>query len=312
VGGPGPRGDDEPAAVRGNGSVATAEVTEGAVPRTAGDRLAAWLTRRLGSMVTVYLTVALSAVWMVLGARSVLGFDPYPYPVLLFVGNVVQLLLIFVILVGQRTLSEAGERRAQQTYDDAQAILGECHRLQALIDDRARLLNRGAAAGRELDPCDTAPIMISPPLAVEPAISTPNRRMAAWLVQRLGSRAAVVVATGVVVGWIVLALLGVIPDPYPFPFLLFCSSLAQLVFMFVIMVGQDVLGEVSDRRIVETSNHTAVVLQQCRHLRQHLLAQDELLSAVVEEAVDARAPEGPGAPAPRREHADQDVGSGRR
>ena len=285
---------------------------EGAESRTAGDRLAAWLTRRLGSMVTVYLTVALSAVWMVLGARSVLGFDPYPYPVLLFVGNVVQLLLIFVILVGQRTLSESGERRAQQTYDDAQAILGECHRLQALIDDRARLLNRGAAAGRELDPCDTAPIMISPPLAVEPAISTRNRRMAAWLVQRLGSRAAVVVATGIVGGWMVLALLGVIPDPYPFPFLLFCSSLAQLVFMFVIMVGQDVLGEVSDRRIVETSNHTAVVLQQCRHLRQHLLAQDELLTAVVEEAVDARAPEGAGAPAPRREHSDQDVGSGRR
>jgi uncharacterized membrane protein len=288
-------------------------IAEETQARTTGDRLAAWLTRRLGSMVTVYLTVALSAVWMVLGARSVLGFDPYPYPVLLFVGNVVQLLLIFVILVGQRTLSEAGERRAQQTYDDAQAILGECHRLQALIDDRARLLNRGASAGRELDPCDTAPIMISPPLAVAPAISTPNRRIAAWLVQRLGSRAAVVVATVAVVGWMVLALLGVIPDPYPFPFLLFCSSLAQLVFMFVIMVGQDVLGEVSDRRVVETSNHTAVVLQQCRHLRQHLLAQDELLAAVVEQAVDARVPEEPGAPAPRG-HADrsQDVGSGRR
>ncbi|MDT7744710.1 MAG: hypothetical protein QOE59_3788 [Actinomycetota bacterium] len=292
--------------------MATAEVAEVTEPRTTGDRLAAWTTRRLGSMVTVYLTVALSVIWMVLGARSVLGFDPYPYPVLLFVGNVVQLLLIFVILVGQRTLSEAGERRAQQTYDDAQAILGECHRLQALIDDRARLLNR-AAAGPELDPCDTAPIMISPPLAVAPAISTPNRRIAAWLVQRLGSRSAVVVAAGVVAGWMVLALLGVIPDPYPFPFLLFCSSLAQLVFMFVIMVGQDVLGEVSDRRVVETSNHTAVVLQQCRHLRQHLLAQDELLVAVVEQAVDGRAPEGPGAPAPRG-HVDrsQDVGSGRR
>jgi uncharacterized membrane protein len=266
-------------------------------------------------MVTVYLTVALSAVWMLLGARSVLGFDPYPYPVLLFVGNVVQLLLIFVILVGQRTLSASVERRAQQTYDDAQAILGECHRLQALIDDRARLLNRGATSDRELDPCDTAPIMISPPQAVEPATATRNRRIAAWLVQRLGSKGAVVVTTVIVVGWMLLALAGVIPDPYPFPFLLFCSSLAQLVFMFVIMVGQDVLGEVSDRRVVETANHTAVVLQQCRHLRQHLLAQDELLTAVVDRAVDAEVGghlDG-GAPAPR-EHVDrsQDVGSGSR
>jgi uncharacterized membrane protein len=290
-------------------------VTEHQATVTTGDRIAAWMTRRLGSMVTVYLTVGLSVLWMVLGARGVLGFDPYPYPVLLFVGNVVQLLLIFVILVGQRTLSEAGERRAQQTYDDAQAILGECHRLQSLIDDRARLLNRGASTGDELDPCDTAPIMISPPQTVEPATSTPNRRIAAWLVQRLGSRGAVGWSTVIVVGWMVLALLGVIPDPYPFPFLLFCSSLAQLVFMFVIMVGQDVIGEVSERRLVETSNHTAVVLQQCRHLRQHLLAQDELLSAVVERAVQAeeQGPDGAGAPAPR-EHTDRssDVGSGSR
>lgn len=290
-------------------SVATV-VTDPQTTRTTADTIAAWVTRRLGSMVTVYLTVALSAVWMVLGARGVLGFDPYPYPVLLFVGNVVQLLLIFVILVGQRTLSEAGERRAQQTYDDAQAILGECHRLQSLIDDRARLLNRGASSGTELDPCDTAPIMISPPLAVEPATSTRNRRIAAWLVQRLGSRSAVVWSTVAVVGWMVLAVVGVIPDPYPFPFLLFCSSLAQLVFMFVIMVGQDVLGEVSDRRVAETANHTAVVLQQCRHLRQHLLAQDELLTAVVDQAVRA---DGAVAPPPR-EHVDRssDVGSGRR
>ncbi len=291
-----------------------ATVAEPATTRTVGDRVAAWMTRRLGSMVTVDLTVALSAVWMVLGARSVLGFDPYPYPVLLFVGNVVQLLLIFVILVGQRTLSESVERRAQQTYDDAQAILGECHRLQSLIDDRARLLNRGAITGDELDPCDTAPIMISPPQTVAPAISTRNRRIAGWLVQRLGSKGAVVVSTMIILGWMALALLGVIPDPYPFPFLLFCSSLAQLVFMFVIMVGQDVLGEVSDRRVVETANHTAVVLQQCRHLRQHLLAQDELLTAVVERAMDAEAAGDPdGAPAPRA-HTDrsQDVGSGRR
>ena len=62
----------EPAQVRGNGFV----VAEVAGTRTAGDRLAAWMTRRLGSMVTVYLTVALSAVWMVLGARSVLGVMP--------------------------------------------------------------------------------------------------------------------------------------------------------------------------------------------------------------------------------------------
>lgn len=245
------------------------------------DRIAVWLTHRLGSMGTVWITLAASVAWMVLGARVVVGFDPYPYPVLLFAGNVVQLLLIFVILVGQRILTTAGERRAQQTYDDTQAILAECHRLQEHIETQNRVLNRGAPAGHELDPCDTAPIRIAPPQTLEPAATSASRRFAARLVGVLGSTGAVVLTTVLVAAWTVLALLGVIPDPYPFPFLLFCSSLAQLVLMFVIMVGQDVLGEAADRRVVETAEHTTVVLQQCRHLRQHLVAQDEVIAGLV-------------------------------
>ena len=259
-------------------------MSEGWSSTSAGDRAAAWLTRRLSSMGAVYATVALSAVWMVLGAGTALGFDPYPYPVLLFAGNVVQLLLIFVILVGQRILSAGGERRAQQTYDDTQAILGECRRLQALIDDQARLLNRSTPAKAQLDPCDTAPIMIAAPESEHPSANSLNRRIAAWLVTRLGSPSAIVAATVITVVWMLLGQLGVIPDPYPFPFMTFCSSLAQLVFMFVIMVGQDVLGESSERRVVETANHTAVVLQQCRHLRQHLITQDTVLAALLDRA----------------------------
>jgi len=46
-----------------------------------------------------------------------------------------------------------------------------------------------------------------------------------------------------------LALAGIITfDPYPFASLLFISSLLQLVFMFIIMVGQDVLGRAGTQR----------------------------------------------------------------
>ncbi len=249
-------------------------------------------------MSTVYATLLISVVWMVLGAREVLGFDPFPYPVLLFAGNVVQLLLIFVILVGQRILGAAGDRRSEQTYDDTQAILAECHRLQEHIETQNRLLNRGAAAGAELDPCDTAPVRIAPPRTVEPAATTTGGRTAAWLVGRLGTVRAFGVAAAILVVWMVLAQLGLIGDPYPFPFLLFLSSLAQLVLMFVIMVGQDVLGEASDRRARETANHTTVVLQQCKHLRQHLVAQDAVIADLVGRVEDR------GAPAPR-EHDDR-------
>jgi uncharacterized membrane protein len=82
-------------------------------------------------MWTVYLCLAITVIWMVAGSRAVLGFDPYPYPFLLFLGNVVQLLLIFIILLGQQVLGRTADKRAVQTYVDAEAVLHACERLQA-------------------------------------------------------------------------------------------------------------------------------------------------------------------------------------
>jgi len=47
---------------------------------------------------------------------------PIPFPFLLFLGNVTQLLLVFVILVGQGVLGKAADKRALQTYEDAEEI----------------------------------------------------------------------------------------------------------------------------------------------------------------------------------------------
>jgi uncharacterized membrane protein len=95
------------------------------------DRLAAWITAKIGSMGTVYVCLGITVIWMVVGARAVLGFDPYPYPFLLFLGNVVQLLLIFIILLGQQVLGRTADKRSAQTYEDAEAVLHACERLQA-------------------------------------------------------------------------------------------------------------------------------------------------------------------------------------
>ena len=80
---------------------------------------------------------------------SVLGFDPYPYPFLLFLGNVVQLLLIFIILLGQQVLGRTADRRSMHTYEDAEAILVDCEQIQNhLIAQDAQLVGaRGAAGG---------------------------------------------------------------------------------------------------------------------------------------------------------------------
>ena len=81
------------------------------------------LTRRVGSMWSVYFTLLFMLTWMGLATFGPLrSVDPYPFPFLLFMGNVVQLLLVFVILVGQQVLGRASDKRAMQTYDDSLAI----------------------------------------------------------------------------------------------------------------------------------------------------------------------------------------------
>ncbi len=82
-------------------------------------------------------------------------------------------------------------------------------------------------------------------------------------------------------GWIALAEAHIISfDPHPFAFLLFISSLLQLVFMFVIMVGQDVLGRAGDQRAQPTYLDAEAVLHECRRLQRHLMAQDQAMVTI--------------------------------
>jgi hypothetical protein len=58
------------------------------------------------------------------------------------------------------------------------------------------------------------------------------------------------------------------------------SSLLQLVFMFVIMVGQDVLGRAGDQRAQLTFLDGEAILHECRRLQRHLTAQDQAMMTI--------------------------------
>jgi uncharacterized membrane protein YhdT len=71
-------------------------------------RLGAFVTSKVGSMWSVYITIVFVFGWIVLATTGPLHkSDPYPFPFLLFLGNLVQLLLVFVILVGNGFWAEA-------------------------------------------------------------------------------------------------------------------------------------------------------------------------------------------------------------
>ena len=88
-----------------------------------------------------------------------------------------------------------------------------------------------------------------------------------------------------------LALAGIITfDPYPFAFLLFISSLLQLVFMFVITVGQDVLGRAGTQRAEQTYLDAEAVVHECRRLQSHLTEQDKAIVAICD-YIESEAPQ---------------------
>jgi uncharacterized membrane protein len=90
-------------------------------------------------MTAFYVAVAFQVVWMIAG--QVFRFDPYPYLFLLFLSSQTQLLLMFVIMVGQQVIGRSAARRAEQTYLNAEGVLHACERLQAHLraqDDAIR------------------------------------------------------------------------------------------------------------------------------------------------------------------------------
>jgi uncharacterized membrane protein len=207
--------------------------------------------------------------------------DHYPFSFLLFLNNVVQLALCLVILVGQRLLSAAADRRAVQTYEHAEAIFQQVTDLQRHLDRQDRALSRGVSLLESSPhPWIERHWVQAPPQAIDQAV-TVNDRIAAWLTQRLGTMGAFYLASGSQVAWIVLALLGVQKfDPYPFAFMTFLSTVAQLVFMIVIMVGQDVLSRAADRRSEQTFLDAEAILYECRRMTARLTAQDRIIASL--------------------------------
>lgn len=245
-------------------------------------RIATVVTGWIGSMWTLYITLAAVLTWMALGLWGpVRPFDPYPFPFMLLLGNVAQLLLCFVIMVGQRVLGRAANRRAMQTYENAEAIFQEVTGLHAHLERQDRLLSRGISLLESAPhPWIDQHRVQEPSQASVQAVGL-NGRIAAWITQRLGSMWAFYAASVIQLGWIGLAQAGVIRfDPYPYAFLLFLSSLVQLMLMFVITVGQEVLGQAGDRRSEQTFLNAEAILHECRRMEEHLTAQDRIIESV--------------------------------
>ena len=89
------------------------------IPASPLDRLALWITLRVGSMgffVIIFVWTVSWLSWNILAPRPV-RFDPYPGFVLwLFISNMIQLFLMPLILIGQNLQSKESDQRAKNDY----------------------------------------------------------------------------------------------------------------------------------------------------------------------------------------------------
>lgn len=248
------------------------------------DRLAVFITRMVSTMWAVYFVTALILAWMALGTWGPLRHvDPYPFAFLLFLGNVTELMLLSIILVGQAVLGQAADRRALRTYRDAESILRQVSKLHRHLIEQDHVLNRGVSlVEHQPHPWIEKRSNVRPVRVSEQYVGI-NGRIAAGLTRAVGTMWAFYAAAVFQFGWMGLSLIGVIRfDPYPFAFMLFISSLLQLILEFVVMVGQDVLGKAGDRRAEQTLLDAEAILHECVQLDEHLILQDSIMVRLAE------------------------------
>lgn len=67
------------------------------------------------------------------------------------------------------------------------------------------------------------------------------------------------------------------------------QTFIQLVLLSIIMVGQKIAGEATDKRAIDTYNDAEAVLHEALQIQQHLAAQDALLQRLIAELCERTA-----------------------
>ncbi len=112
------------------------------------DRIALFSTRIIGTMYAVYFFIVFMSGWMLWQTfYASKPFDPFPFAFLLFLGNIIQLLLMPLIMVGQNLLGKHAEIRTEEeyrttisSYQDIEQILLHLSEQDKLMKEQLALL----------------------------------------------------------------------------------------------------------------------------------------------------------------------------
>ena len=107
------------------------------------DRIALFTTNIIGTMYAVYFFALFMAGWMLWQSFfDKKPFDPFPFAFLLFLGNIVQLLLMPLIMVGQNLQGRHAEIRAEEEYKTTQSSYSDIERILTHLDKQDKQMQK--------------------------------------------------------------------------------------------------------------------------------------------------------------------------
>lgn len=133
------------------------------------DKVALWITSAVGTMYCVYVFAVVMGIWMFWQWRMEgKAFDPYPFAFLLFLGNIIQLLLMPLIMVGQNIQGRHNEIKADEqfkttmaSYQDAEHIIEHLAALDAEMirqrDMLAQIIANTGGQGKKASQTEFSP-----------------------------------------------------------------------------------------------------------------------------------------------------------
>jgi hypothetical protein len=100
-------------------------------------RIAIWITAAVGSMTCAWLFAALAFAGLPTALKpGNIGF------LFWFSSDLLQLTLLSVIIVGQNIQAQASDKRSEQTYKDAEAVLAEALKIQEHLQAQDAILEK--------------------------------------------------------------------------------------------------------------------------------------------------------------------------
>lgn len=107
------------------------------------DKIAVNITTAIGTMYAVYFFAVFIAGWMLWQTYLTPNpFDPYPFAFLLFLSNIVPLLLMPLILVGQNIQNRHAEIRAEEEYKTTASIYKDIEHILTHLDEQDKEISK--------------------------------------------------------------------------------------------------------------------------------------------------------------------------